>query len=109
MNDQQMFQDFRRFLGRFVDLSTIEIEGARASRWHKDQHSLGSYCYKTKGTKDKHFKDMRKPIEHKMWFVGEHAHPSEMSYANGAYETGVWAGREVFESLSGADEPSLSV
>jgi len=31
---------------------------------------------------------IRKPIQNKLWFVGEHAHPYLKSLAQGAYITG---------------------
>lgn len=69
------------------------------SRWHKDEDSLGSYCYNKVGTKKQHFEQFRKPIKKTIWFVGEHTHPHLNSYAHGAYETGLWAGEEVIDAL----------
>ena len=70
MSEQQICMDFRKFLGRFVELSQVEIESGRASKWHKDQHALGSYSIRTKTAQDKHFKEIRQPIDDKVWFVG---------------------------------------
>ncbi len=86
-----------------MDPSEIEIEDAKMSRWHKDEHSLGSYCYNRVGTKKEHFEQLRKPIQDRFWFIGEHTHPTLSSYAHGAYETGLWAAREAVDSLRGVE------
>ena len=54
-SDQQIGNDFKQFLTKFVDPSDIEVEDAKMSRWHKDEHSLGSYCFNKVGTKKEHF------------------------------------------------------
>lgn len=110
-SDKQIMKDFSKFLTKFVDQSQFEIEDALMSRWHKDEDSLGSYCFNKVGTRKEHFEQFRKPIHNKLWFVGEHTHPTLSSYAHGAYETGLWAAQEVVESLkhgcSGEGEEDL--
>lgn len=71
------------------------------SRWHTDSHSLGSYCFNKVGTKIDHFHELKKPIQNKLWFIGEHTHPTLSSYAHGAFKTGVDAAKEVKKSLYG--------
>jgi monoamine oxidase len=103
-SDNQIAKDFGKFLTNFVDQSEFQIEEAMMSRWHKDEDSLGSYCFNKVGTRVEHFEQFRKPIDNKLWFVGEHTHPKLSSYAHGAYETGLWGAQEVVESLKGGNE-----
>jgi monoamine oxidase len=60
--DQQVGQDFQQFLTQFIDPSLAEIEEVKMSRWHKDENSLGSYCFNRIGTKKEHFLQLRKPL-----------------------------------------------
>jgi len=74
------------------------------TRWHLDENSLGSYCCNKIGTKKEHFETLRKPIQNRFWFVGEHTHPKLASYAHGAFETGLWAADEVLKSMQGGQQ-----
>jgi len=42
------------------------------TRWHLDENTLGSYAYYKIGTTQQHFNQLRKPIQKRFWFIGEH-------------------------------------
>lgn len=52
------------------------------------------------GTTEQDFIEISKPINDKLWFIGEHTHPKLNSYAHGAYVSGEIAGQQVIVSLN---------
>lgn len=61
-----------------------------------DEHSLGSYSYYHVGrTTVDDIYELRKPIDGKIWFVGEHCSVEMLACAHGAFESGVHAAKEV--------------
>ena len=99
--DSKILSDLNEFLSNFIPAGDLDLREVKMTKWHKEEHSLGSYCYSKVGTTRHHFQQLRKPIESKVWFIGEHTHPRSMGTAHGAYETGLWAGNEVARSLRG--------
>ena len=70
------------------------------TRWHQEEESLGSYSYiKVGHDQATCSKVLRKPIDGRIWLVGEHLHPTMNACAHSAYQTGVWAAREVASKL----------
>ena len=67
------------------------------TRWHEDEYSLGSYTYYRVGAKRSAIDYLRKPIQNKIWFVGEHAHPSLKSLVQGAFLTGQSAAEDILD------------
>ena len=46
------------------------------TRWHEEENSLGSYSFVKVGQDiEKVSTELRKPLDNKLWLVGEHLHP----------------------------------
>ncbi len=68
--DKAIVDDFLQFLGRFIK-DEIKIRAIKVTRWHLDDHSLGSYSYCRVGEDNKnHAGLLRKAIDNKLWLVG---------------------------------------
>lgn len=66
------------------------------TRWNLDEHSLGSYSYYHVGrTTVDDIYELRRPIDGKLWFVGEHSSVEMLGCVHGAFESGVNAAKEV--------------
>jgi len=81
-------QDLSQFLALFLQPQDIQIKAIKLTRWHKDENALGSYSNYKVGTTENHFTQLSKPINHALWFIGEHTTPKINSYAHGAYLSG---------------------
>ncbi len=72
MNDLEITEDLGLFLAK-VTAEDVVIKAILLTRWHLDQHSLGSYSFCKGG--DVYYekvKVLKTPIEDKIWFIGEH-------------------------------------
>lgn len=90
-SDQQIFNDLDEFLSLFLDDDEYELGETKMTTWHNDEHCFGSYSFYKVGTRKEHYQQLRKPIQNRFWFAGEHTHPENFAFAHGAYETGVWS------------------
>jgi monoamine oxidase len=89
--DEVVKADLETFLSDCVQ-QKVEVEALMMTRWHQDEHSRGSYSFRKVGQNQPICsKLLRRPIEGKLWLVGEHVHPVHTSCVHGAYETGIWA------------------
>ena len=75
--DEEVLQDLDKFLKKFKFMKEeVKIKDLKMTRWHKEEHSLGSYSYLKVGQDIKEVsKLLRKPLSDKVWLVGEHLHP----------------------------------
>lgn len=71
-----------------------------ATKWNADEFSNGVYSFNKVGTTNRHRKDLRKPIENKIFFAGEATSHFHYATMHGAYWSGDDAGREVADILS---------
>lgn len=58
------------------------------TRWQSSPHVLGGYSTYFVGTKWQMFDELAKPINDRLWFIGEHTNSEENYYIQGAYYTG---------------------
>ena len=84
---------------KFFPEREINVKDLLISRWDSDKNSLGSYSFYKVGTSQDDIIEIRHPIADRIWFVGEHTHPTLSSMTQGAFQTGQWAAEEVAESL----------
>ena len=99
MSTQELKNDVKKNMELFFPNKDIIIKDLIVSKWNTDKNSLGSYSFYKVGTTQEDMISIRHPIENKIWFVGEHTHPTLSSMTQGAYQTGQWAAEEVAESL----------
>ena len=89
MTDKEIIKDMEISLNNFVP-GASQIKNYTITRWEEDEHSLGSYSFYTVGTNKRHFRQLQKNINEKVWFVGEHVHPRFSSNVHGAFDSGKW-------------------
>lgn len=73
LKDEEILSDFLSCLKRYYTKAKIEVSSFLVTRWNTDEHSLGSYSYYHVGrTTVDDVIELRRPINDKLWFVGEH-------------------------------------
>lgn len=88
-SDEEVKKDFAQFISSFVQ-EEVTIRDLKLSRWHLDEHSLGSYSYCKGGEKfRKNIDVLAAPLQNKVWFIGEHMNKSINGCVHSAYQTGV--------------------
>lgn len=101
MSDEEVMVDFKNFLQKFkIVKEEIKIREFKMTRWHEDEYAMGSYSFIRVGHNQERCSDsLRQPIDGKIWLVGEHLHPTMYACAHSAFETGVWAAKEIAELI----------
>lgn len=72
--------------------------GALITRWLTDPWSHGSYSFVPVGSTFKHYAELAKPIDNRVFFAGEATHKHYPSTVHGALLSGVQAARDVIAS-----------
>ena len=85
MSDGQILKDYNQYLRLFLDDDEYELDQVKFTRWHLDEHTLGSFSYYKVGNTKKHYQQFRQPIQNRFWFIGEHTHPDSYAFVHGAY------------------------
>ena len=103
--DSEIKEDLMRFLKKFKFVKEeVKIREFKMTKWHQEENSLGSYSFVKIGQDIEEVSNqLRRPLDDKVWLVGEHLHPEMNACAHSAYETGVWAAREVSEMVQRAE------
>jgi hypothetical protein len=60
---------------------------------------MGAYTSFPVGVDRSVIEVLRRPINHKVWMVGEHTHPRLKSLTHGAFLTGMEAAQNVIQQL----------
>lgn len=68
------------------------------TNWSRDPHSFGSYSFISKSARKSDHRVLAEPIDNKLFFAGEAAHPDYNSTVHAAYESGLIAGENVIRS-----------
>ena len=72
MADQQIFKEFDNYLSLFIKREQYQLEQVMMTKWHLDENTFGCYAYSKVGTTTDHFNQLRKPVQKRFWFIGEH-------------------------------------
>lgn len=84
-----------------------KLEPLHATAWGADPFARGSYSYAMPGCHDARAA-LARPVEDRLFFAGEHCHPTFFSTAHGAFETGVAAAEAVLRACNlPVPEPAL--
>lgn len=67
------------------------------TNWSRDPYSLGSYSYIANGATRRDHVALSKPIEGRLFFAGEAAHPEYNSTVHAAYESGQIAAETIYD------------
>lgn len=67
----------------------------QVTRWAKDPFALGSYSFNAVGSTPNMRKALAAPLEGRVFFAGEAAHPAYFATAHGAYLSGLRAAIEI--------------
>ncbi len=73
--------------------------------WGREPHILGAYAYAVPGAAGARAR-LAEPVDGRLFFAGEAAHPSRFTTAHGAYETGVSAAEAALAELEAAASSS---
>ena len=85
----------------FYPNATIVIRDLRVTRWNEDPLARGSYSYQAVGTNPEELiTTICAPLDDKVWFAGEHCHPTNFAYSHEAYQTGVWVAGNITKQLN---------
>lgn len=68
------------------------------TNWSRDPFTYGSYSYVAKGASRRDHKALAAPVDDKLFFAGEAAHPSYNSTVHAAYESGMYAAQDVLDT-----------
>lgn len=82
---------------RTYELKELWPKDYRITRWESDQYCYGSYTHFDVGTNMESTKVLRKPINDKLWIVGEHCYGEHIGCAHGAFQTGMWAAEQIMD------------
>lgn len=77
----------------------MKLREAKISRWGSDEFSKGSYSAFHVGSTPEDCYELRKPIEDRMYIVGEHVYAEHIGTAHGAFQTGVWAAEDLIKKM----------
>lgn len=94
-NDQELvalaLEDLRSMFG---DLVTEPVE-FRRTRWEADPYALGSYSAFGVGASPADLESLAMPVDGRLFFAGEHTHPTDPSTTHGAWKSGIRAAEDV--------------
>lgn len=84
----QIAAEVTKSMQKFFKSQPIQVLNVKMTSWDTNPFSLGAYSYYKVGTTMQDIIELRRPIEEKIWFIGEHTHPRYASTTHGAYQTG---------------------
>ena len=95
--------------GAFLPLDRAMARGARVTgylrtNWSRDPYSLGSYSYTPRGVFLAAHRALAAPVDGRLFFAGEAAHPNYTSTVHAAYETGGLAFEAIEEAGEGLED-----
>lgn len=74
--------------------------GYLRTNWSRDPHAFGSYSFIAKGARRRDHRLIERPIDDRIFFAGEAAHPRRNSTVHAAYESGQRAAAAVLETAA---------
>ena len=83
----------RRLLGPLPNPTNYVRTG-----WQDDPFSQGGYSFQQVGQRPTDRATLAQPIRHQLYFAGEAIHPYFFATVHGAYESGVWAARQMYQA-----------
>jgi monoamine oxidase len=90
-------EKLRKVYGKKVDR---EFAGGRFTRWTKDRYAKGAYSCALPG-KQQMRRALSKPVEDRIFFIGEACHEKWAAYATGAYLSGISTANVIAARLGG--------
>lgn len=72
-----------------------QARGYIRTNWSRDPYSLGSYSFVAKTAQRKHHRMLAEPVAGRVFFAGEATHPKYNSTVHAAYESGLFAARDL--------------
>ncbi len=89
MSDTQIIDEIMMHLKDIYGNSIPNPTNMIRTKWQTNENSFGAYSYTAVGTQMKHFDDLAKEINDKLFFGGEHTEANYFSTAHGAYLSGI--------------------
>lgn len=89
MSDTQIIDEIMMHLKDIYGNSIPNPTNMIRTKWQTNENSFGAYSYTAVGTQMKHFDDLAKEVNDKLFFGGEHTEANYFSTAHGAYLSGI--------------------
>ncbi len=82
-------------LRRLFGADAPEPEAMVRTVWETDPFARGSYSFSRVGSRPEDRALLAQPVAGRLFFAGEATHPAYYATAHGAYESGLWAARQL--------------
>ena len=82
---------------KIYNKENIKLRDAIVTRWSKDEFSLGSYSFSQIGSSKKDVKILGKPIDERIWLMGEHVSDLWKGTVHGAWHSGMESARKAIK------------
>ncbi|MFY7987412.1 MAG: flavin monoamine oxidase family protein [Flavobacterium sp.] len=89
MSDTQIIDEIMMHLKDIYGNSIPNPTNMIRTKWQTNENSFGAYSYTAVGTQMKHFNDLAKEVNDRLFFGGEHTEANYFSTAHGAYLSGI--------------------
>lgn len=89
MTDAQVIDEIMSHLKDMYGSKIPNPTNMLRTKWQSNENSFGAYSYTAVGTEMRHFDDLAKEIDNKVFFAGEHTEIDYFSTAHGAYLSGI--------------------
>lgn len=99
LSDEQQVSLAMNFLKQIYGEDIPQPTFHLCTRWNQNPFSYGAYSFLSVGSSPQIFEDVRKSIQNRLFFAGEHTSISYFGYVHGAYDTGLKAASEIQQSF----------
>ena len=97
MADAQVIDDIMVHLRDIYGTNIPNPTNMLRTKWATNEHALGAYSFTAVGTEMRHFEDLAKEVDNKLFFAGEHTETDYFSTAHGAYLSGIREADKIIE------------
>lgn len=97
MTDAQVINEIMVHLKDVYGNSIPNPKNMLRTKWQTNENTFGAYSYTAVGTEMRHFDDLAKEVNDKVFFAGEHTEADYFSTAHGAYMSGLREAQKVID------------
>lgn len=100
MTDEQVISEIMLHLKDIYGNGITNPKKMLRTKWQSNENSFGAYSYTAIETEMKHFEDLAKEIDNKLFFAGEHTEIDYFSTVHGAYLSGIREAEKIIKLLN---------
>ncbi len=89
MSDSHVIGEIMTHLRDIYGTNIPDPNNMLRTKWQSNENAFGSYSYTALETEMRHFDDLAKDVDKRLFFAGEHTHIDYFSNAHGAYLSGI--------------------